>query len=347
MNPSLDSLGLFELAESLPQQARAARELANALDVRSINPADGGPAIQNVVALGMGASGMGGDIVHAIAQPWASVPIIVVKDHSVPAFVSPETLVVATSVSGDTAETVDALRSARDAGARLLVLSAGGTLAALAREWAVPYGALDASIAVPRAAVAAVSVVPLVVLSRLGLLPDLEADLDATIAQLQRRVAQMHDARCPARELARRLGRTMPLIYGAGALGAAAAYRWKCQLNANVKEPAFSNTVPELNHNELAGWGQHGDMTRQVFTAIHLRHGYEPPRVARAFDFINETQQEVVASVHEVRAEGNGRLAQLFDLVAMGDFVSLFVAAGEGLDPGPVPVLDDLDERLG
>ena len=126
-----------------------------------------------------------------------------------------------------------------------------------------------------------------------------------------------------------------------------AAYRWKCQLNENAKEPAFYNVVPELNHNELAGWGQHGDMTRQVLTAVHLRHDFEPPRVARSFDFISETQQEVVASVHEVRAEGVGRLAQLFDLIAFGDFVSLFVAAQEGLDPGPIPVLDELKQRLG
>jgi glucose/mannose-6-phosphate isomerase len=347
VNPPLDSFGLFALAASLPQQASAARELAHQLDLRSIDPARGGPSIRNVVALGMGTSGIGGDVVVAIARPLSSVPIVVVKDHDVPAFVSDESLVVATSVSGQTAETLDALRSARDAGARVVVLSSGGAMAALAHEWAVPHLALDVSIAAPRTAIAAVSVAPLIVLSRLGLLPELDTEVDAAIAQLQRRVAPMDDARSPARELARRLGRTMPLIYGAGALGAAAAYRWKCQLNENVKEPAFYNVVPELNHNELAGWGQHGDVTRQVFTAVHLRHDYESPRVARAFDFIDETQQEVVAGVHEVRAEGSGRLAQLFDLIAMGDFVSLFVAAGEALDPGPVPVLDDLEQRLG
>jgi hypothetical protein len=68
--------------------------------------------------------------------------------------------------------------------------------------------------------------------------------------------------------------------------------------------------------------------------------------VARSFDFINETQQEVVASVLEIRAEGIGRLAQLFDLIAIGDFVSLFIAAREGIDPGPIPILDDLEQRL-
>ena len=347
MTPTLDSLGLFELAASLPQQASDARPIARDLDIRSIDPAHGAPAIRNVVVLGLGASGIGGDIVAAIAHPVSPVPIVVVKDHHVPAFVSGATLVFALSYSGRTVETLDALKAARHAGARIVVLSSGGAMAALAREWNVPFVAFDATIAVARAAIAAMAVAPLVLLDRLGLLPGVDADLDAAIAQLQRRVAQMRDERNPARELARRLGRTMPLIYGAGPIGGVAAYRWKCQFNENVKEPAFSNVVPELDHNELAGWGQHGDMTRQVLTAVHLRHDFEPPRVARSFDFISETQQEVVASVHEVRAEGNGRLAQLFDLIAFGDFVSLFVAAREGLDPGPVPVLDDLERRLG
>jgi glucose/mannose-6-phosphate isomerase len=337
---------MFELAAALPRQAADARRRARAVDLSAVEPAADAPPIRNVVALGMGGSGIGGDVVAAIAQPLASIPIVVVKDHRVPAFVSDESLVLATSFSGATAETLDAVRAARRQRARIVAITAGGPLAALAREWGIPCAPLDAAITMPRAAIASVSVTPLVLLARLGLLPDVDADIDAAIAQLQRRVAHMAEPRNPARDLARRLGRTIPLIYGAGPIGATAAYRWKCQFNENAKEPAFCNTAPELNHNELAGWGQHGDMTRQVLTAVHLRHDDEPPRVARSFAFIDEAQQEVVSSVHEVRAEGEGRLAQLFDLIAVGDFVSLFVAAQEDLDPGPVPVLDDLEARL-
>jgi glucose/mannose-6-phosphate isomerase len=343
----LDSLGMLALAAALPQQAAVARRLADEVDLTSVMPVAGRPPIRHVVAVGVGGSGIGGDIVAAIAQPQSKIPIVVVKDHDLPAFVNEESLVLATSFSGATAETLDAVRAARHAGARIVAVTAGGPLAALAREWGVPCAALDATIAMPRAAIAAVSVTPLVLLARLGLLPGIDRELDATIAQLHRRVTRLQDTRSPARDLARRLGRTIPLIYGAGAIGATAAYRWKCQLNENAKEPAFCSSLPESNHNELAGWGQHGDMTRQVLTAVHLRHDFEPPRVARSFAFVDETQQEVVSAVHEVRAEGEGRMAQLFDLVAFGDFVSLEVAAQEGLDPGPIPVLGELKERLG
>jgi glucose/mannose-6-phosphate isomerase len=338
---------MFELAAALPQQAADARRRAHEVDLAAVTPAPGGPTVRNVVAVGVGGSGIGGDIVAAIAQHRSPVPIVVVKDHELPGFVSEETLVLATSFSGGTAETLDAVRQARDAGARIIVVTAGGALAALAREWSAPCAPLDASIAMPRAAIAATAVTPLVLLARLGVISGVDDEIDAAIAQLQRRVAQLQEVRSPARGLARRLGRTIPLIHGAGPIGAVAAYRWKCQLNENAKEPAFCSVLPELNHNELAGWGQHGDMTRQVLTAVHLRHDFEPPRVARSFDFVDETQQEVVSAVHTVRAEGEGRLAQLFDLVAFGDFVSLFVAAQEGLDPGPIPVLDELKSRLG
>jgi glucose/mannose-6-phosphate isomerase len=137
------------------------------------------------------------------------------------------------------------------------------------------------------------------------------------------------------------------LIYGGGALGATAALRWKSQINENAKSPAFWNAQPELCHNEIVGWGQHGDLTRQAVTVVALRHDDEHPQVIRRFEFVEEVLDEVVAGVIEVRAEGDGQLAQLFDLVLIGDFTSLHMAFQEGIDPGPVPLLGELKARLG
>jgi glucose/mannose-6-phosphate isomerase len=103
---------------------------------------------------------------------------------------------------------------------------------------------------------------------------------------------------------------------------------------------------PELGHNEICGWGQHGDATRQVFTLVHLRHDHEHPQVGRRFDIVREMMEEVVAEIHEVRAEGEGALAQLFDLVLYGDVVTMHMAGFAGIDPGPIPALDDLKRRL-
>jgi glucose/mannose-6-phosphate isomerase len=125
-----------------------------------------------------------------------------------------------------------------------------------------------------------------------------------------------------------------------------AARRWKTQINENAKAPAFTGTIPELCHNEIVGWGQHGDMTRQVFTLVELRHDEEHPQEARRFDLVRDLLAEVTHDVIEVRAIGEGPLAQLFDLTLVGDFVSLHMAAQEGIDPGPVPVLDDMKRAL-
>jgi glucose/mannose-6-phosphate isomerase len=125
-----------------------------------------------------------------------------------------------------------------------------------------------------------------------------------------------------------------------------AATRWKTQFNENVKVPAFANVMPELCHNEICGWGQNGDVTRQVFRVVNLRHEFEHPQVGRRFELVSAIIDEVVGGIDEVVAEGDGPLAQLLDLVMFGDFVSLHRAAQEGLDPGPVPVLEELKAAL-
>jgi glucose/mannose-6-phosphate isomerase len=138
----------------------------------------------------------------------------------------------------------------------------------------------------------------------------------------------------------------MPLIQGGGAVGSAAAQRWKTQINENAKVPAWWSAQPELCHNEICGWGQHGDVTRQTMTAIALRHDGEHPQLERRFELVGELMREVVADVVEVRAAGEGDLAQLFDLILFGDYVSLWLAAQSGVDPGPVPILGQLKQAL-
>jgi glucose/mannose-6-phosphate isomerase len=99
-------------------------------------------------------------------------------------------------------------------------------------------------------------------------------------------------------------------------------------------------------HNEICGWGQHGDVTRQVLTAVRFRHDFEHPQVTRRFDLTHPILDEVVHDIVDVQAEGEGELAQLLDLVIQGDFASLHLAAQAGVDPGPIPVLDQLKQEL-
>jgi glucose/mannose-6-phosphate isomerase len=187
---------------------------------------------------------------------------------------------------------------------------------------------------------------PLVVLEQIGLFPGASQWIDLAVKQLQRRRDQLVLDGNAAAGVAKRIGRTFPIIHGGGQLGATAAQRWKTQINENAKSPAFWAAQPELCHNDVQGWGQHGDITRQVMTLVQLRHDQEHPQIMRRFELVADWLREVVAGVEEVHAEGEGELAQLLDLMLFGDFVSLHMAAQEGIDPGPVPVLDEIKGAL-
>ena len=340
---TLDALGLWSVAASLDEQIRRAVRSAQSTPLRGLDDR----RYANIVVAGMGGSGIGGAVTAMLNERAGRLPLVTLHDHDLPAWVGADSLVIAVSFSGNTAETLDAVSTAHERGAGVAVATAGGKLAALAAKWGAPCVPLAAAIPMPRAAIAEVSAAAAILLERVGLLDNAAAQFLAAADHLHTRLPVLAAERGPAAKVARRIGRTIPLVYGAGRLGAAAAYRFKCQVNENAKAPAFAHTAPELNHNELAGWGQHGDVTRQIITAVHLRHSFEPPRVSASFEVVREVQHEVVADVVEVRAEGDAPLVQLFDLVAFGDYVSLFMAAHESLDPGPVPTLDDLKHRLG
>jgi len=336
----VDSLGMWDLAASLPEQVAAA--IAAGADA----PLPDAGSVRHVVAIGMGGSGIAGDVLAAASAGSLRVPCTVVKSYELPAAVGPGSLVFAVSCSGDTEETVAAAEAAWEAGATVVVVAGGGALARRAERAGAVVVPVPADIPQPRAAFGAMSVPPLVLLGRMGLLDDQRPRLEAAAAQLARRRDQLVRAGSPAEVVARRIGRTFPLVHGSPGLPAVAAQRWKTQVNENAKAPAFWSQHPELCHNEVAGWGQSGDVTRQVLTLVTLRHDGEHPQVARRYALVTELMREVVADVVEVRAQGQGDLAQFFDLVLTGDFVSLHLAGREGIDPGPVPVLGELKAQL-
>lgn len=340
----LDTLGMFDLADGLPEQVetavRASRGLAGLPDAADVDA---------VVVLGMGGSGMAGDVLRAATAAVIPVPVVVVKSYECPHFVGERTLVFAISASGNTEETIQAASDAAVAGARMVVVTGGGELAHLATSWGAPLIAVPADIPQPRAAIGAMAMPPIVTLEEIGLFGGAASYwINAAIQQLKRRrdaLSVAGDASAAA-DVARRIGSTIPLIQGGGAVGATAAGRWRTQINENAKAPAFASAQPELCHNEVCGWGRHSALTRRALSTVALRHEGEHPQVSRRFDLVAEIVAGEVADHIEVRAEGDGELAQLFDLMLFGDYVSLWMAAEAGIDPGPVDVLVELKRRL-
>jgi glucose/mannose-6-phosphate isomerase len=344
---ALDSLGVLDALGSMPEQLTAAHEAAAmAFDDASLPRLD---AIDNVVIMGMGGSGVVGDIVSAVSSAALPVPMTVLKRYRTPAFVGPRTLAFAVSYSGDTEETLEMTRHALDAGAHLVAVSSGGALAELAASRGASHFACTAGIPGPRFALGTTLAPVLVALHRIGLFPEAHADLMFAQQQLARRRDQCRPGTSPtnpAKDLARRIGRTIPLIHGAGVLGGVAALRWKQSFNENAKAPAFWNAYPELDHNEICGWGQHGDATRQLLSVVVLRHGREHDRLAPRIRATTSMIDEAVAQIIEVEAVGEGPLAQLLDLVHLGDWVSCYLALDNDVDPGPIDAIAQLKASL-
>lgn len=340
--PVLDTGGMFAVTEAFPEQVEQA--------FRDCSTMSGLPQredIQNVVVLGMGGSGIAGDVLQAVASPFLPVPVTVVKGYECPHFVDETSLVFAISFSGNTEETIEAATDAALAGAKMVVVASGGELARLAEAWRAPLVGLP-DLPFPRAALGALAMPPLVALWRIGLLPGADQWVEWGVEQLRRRRDELANDgdNSAAAEMARLIGTTVPVIHGGGPVGAAAALRWKCQVNENAKRLAFASNQPELCHNEVCGWAASSNKIGQLLTLVQLRHDGEHPQTGRRFEITAELIRPWAANVVEVRAQGEGEFAQLLDLAYFGDYVSLWLAADAGIDPGPVDVLMSLKQQL-
>ncbi len=341
----MDSINFLGMTHGLPEQIRTAIDTALEVDTKSIDSSK----VQSILVCGLGGSGVSGEVVASVLSPEASIPVLVSKNYELPNFVNETTLIIAVSYSGTTEETLSALSAARDTGAQLIAVSSGGPLEEIANSWpsaCVRYRApKDMQ---PRACMGALVSPIFVALDNLGIFPGGIKQIESAYVQVKKRRDECIDPKADhiVSQIVTRVSTTIPVIYGGGALGAAAAYRFKCDVNENAKAPAYWHYYPELNHNEIVGYGQHGDVTRQLFTLIELRHDFEHPQVKRRFEITRELIRETLNDIIEVKAQGETELAQLFDLTYIGSLASVYMALEAGVDPGPVDVIWELKNAL-
>jgi len=336
-----DTLSMFKATLSMPEQLNDAMRATEALD----HLPDAG-LVENVVVVGMGGSGIAGDVLAAVGAELMDIPVVVCKSPLLPSFVGPGSLVFLLSFSGDTEETLYAAERAYSSGAQIMAVTRGGSLGKMIEDRHTPFIRVPDGIPQPRAGLGAL-LAPLVVVSdRMGLLPGGIDLLVKAVEQLSKRRGEVSSSDSLAVELAKAIAGRVVVIYGAGAIGGVAAQRWKTQINENAKAPAFYSSYPELCHNEVAGWSSLSNITRSSVAVVNLRHGYEYESIERRVELVSRIIEPEVDRVVEVSAEGRGTLAHLLDLVFIGDIVSLHVASLLGVDPGPVAVLDEIKLAL-
>lgn len=309
-------------------------------------PADGTP--RHLLVLGMGGSGIGGDLLRGLLYDRARFPVTVVKDESLPAWVGPEDVAFACSYSGNTEETLGAFEAARAAGLRCVAVTSGGKLADRAQQAGVPRVRIPSGLP-PRAALGYLLGPMLGALHRWGWVEGLAEEV-AEAVQLLRDLGGrwgpgVPAAENPTKQVARALVGRVPVVYAASRLSEAAALRWKTQLNENSKVYATWNVFPELNHNETVGW-QLAGQPEGLLGVVVLRDPEDPPRLVQRVAITRELALGPAAGFHEVHAEGKGRLGRVLSLVLFGDLVSVYLAYLNEVDPTPVAVIDELKRRL-
>lgn len=339
---SVDPSGMRERIAELPAHCADAWRLAQALRLP-----ESYRDVRQVVVLGMGGSAIGGALVGALVAEECPVPILGVGGYELPAYVGPEALVVGSSYSGKTEETLSAFQQAMARGCRLVAIATGGDLAALAEERGYPLLKFPPCLA-PRAAIGYSVVLLLGLLYRVGLVRDYGEDLDEAVAVLEEWGRELRPevptARNPAKRLAGQLVGRLPVVYGAGFL-APVARRWKGQFNENAKQWAIWEEMPELNHNAVVGYGMPEGVREQAYVLM-LRSRLDHPRVRARWEVTRELLLREGIAVDEIWGRGESRLAQMLSLVHFGDYVSLYLAALNGVDPTPVPPIDYLKNRL-
>ena len=298
-----------------------------------------------LVVAGMGGSAIGGALARAALGDHSSRPIFVTRAYGLPPWTTPDTMVLCASYSGNTEETLACYESAGALGAKRTVVTTGGRLAEMARADGVPVIPLPGGFQ-PRAAVAYMTVASLEVAALCGAGPRLTSEIDVAASHTEQLVAEWGPDAAEdslAKDLARSLLGTTPVIAGAG-LTTPIAYRWKTQINENAKQPCFFNELPELDHNELAGWEGAQDVGR--FSAVFLDDSDAHPRVKARMELTERLIAGNAAASFRLETRGQTSVERVISLVLLGDLVSIYLAALRGVDPGPVTVLEELKAAL-
>lgn len=301
--------------------------------------------INNVVLAGMGGSALPGVILGS--WPQLKVPFEIVRSYSVPAYVSENTLFISSSYSGNTEETLEALQHAEEQGAQIVVVAAGGKLAATAKEKGYPLFAIPDGIQ-PRMATFYFLNAFVKILAPLGLTvadgSELAEASEWLRGELEKLAPTVPTAQNQAKQIAQELmGRT--IIMYAGPVLFPAANKWKICFNENAKNTAWCNFYPEFNHNEFIGWSSHP--VDKPFAVVEIRSQLEHSRIQKRFEVSERLLSGKRPAPLVIEPQGDTVLKQLLWGIAMGDFVSVYLALLNGVNPTPVDLVEKLKVELG
>ena len=338
----IDKGNMLSFCVEAPKHCREAAKLAEVVQINYSKP-------QTIIVAGMGGSAIGGELLKDWTRDKIDVPIEICREYSLPAYADERTLVFVVSYSGETEEALGVFLDAIKKNCMTFFISSGGKLLELAEKLRLPYLRVPSGIPQPRAALPYLFLPMPIILEKLRLISNVSSEISEAIKVLE----QVEDENSPetplndnsSKMLASKINGTVPVVYGFG-IYRAVAQRYKQQLNENSKIPAKWESFPELNHNEIVGWGGAKELSNN-FSTIFIREMDEPEEIRQRIEATKELMsQEATKKIFEVWSSGQSRLAKMLYTIYIGDFTSVYLAILRGVDPTPVETISLLKERI-
>lgn len=293
---------------------------------------------KQVIISGMGGSGIGGTIIQNYAASRVNIPVIVNKSYQLPAFADPHSLVIISSYSGNTEETINALEEAIRLNCRIVCITSGGSIAQLASQHQldcilIPGGRQ------PRACLGYSMVQLLFVLAGYGLIDyGFEQEIQAAVQLLENHEQAIQNE---AKELASWMKGKIPLLY-VGDTMQGVAVRWCQQINENGKSLCWHNTIPEMNHNEIEGW----EAKREDIAVLFIHNPLDHERVQLRMEVVRQIVSGQTTQVRDLHAEGACYLERALYLIHVGDWVSWYLSLAKEVNANEVKMIDYLKSAL-
>ena len=303
--------------------------------------------VNKIVLTGMGGSAVGGDLLSLALRKHMTIPFFVSRNYTLPNWVNKKTLVICSSYSGNTEESIAAFDQAHDKGAQIIGITTGGSLMERMHDLKMDVLAVPTGLQ-PRAALALSFVPILYLLNKVNLVgSDTINELNCAVDLISLKRDQYGEeiVRNPTYQLAQKIYKTLPIIYGENEATSILAVRWKNQLSENAKMLAFHNELPEMNHNEIVGWENNSELINQL-SVIWLTDEGDHPQTASRQEVTREIIGDLARNQEVVSVEGGSKVERLIHMIHFGDWVSFWCAILHGTDPTPVIKIDKLKRIL-
>ena len=296
----------------------------------------------SIVYCGLGGSAISGDLLQDYLSNELKLPFKVVRGYNLPSFTNKDTLVIISSYSGNTEETISCFHQALKINCSIIAITSGGKIFEEANKNKIPVIKIEGGFQ-PRYALG------LSFFSLLRLMQELEIvneenNVKKIIDLWKKQGEELSGDKNKAIKIAEQMIGFIPVIYSAEFLSSA-GYRFKCQVNENSKLHAFYNTIPEMNHNEIIGWESYREKQFQVKVTYLLDKEYNPQNRKR-FNILKEILSEQKVEVLVLESNEEDRKVRIMDLIFLCDWISFYISVLRGLDPSEIDFIHQMKKRL-